>query len=218
MAVLGSDAFTRANETPVASPWTQVYTGGTRTFNLASNALAPTLLSQDGVYKYTGPTWPNDQYSQCTCTVTGTGADTGPGVTVRCGSPSASSTWYRLSINKAASNNLVLYKSVAGALTRIAQRTITFTDGHTLRLEVSGTTLSIFYDGVLQGATVTDSGIASGEAGLGYSSTSTAATVDDWEGGDLTAAGRTTKNVHSFGLGMQHGMGLGMPAGGRYVG
>jgi hypothetical protein len=31
------------------------------------------------------------------------------------------------------------------------------------------------------------------------------------------AAGRTTLNIHSFGLGMQHGMGFGMPAGGRYL-
>ncbi len=30
--------------------------------------------------------------------------------------------------------------------------------------------------------------------------------------------GRTTKNIHSFGLGIQHGIGFGMPAGGRYIG
>ena len=29
--------------------------------------------------------------------------------------------------------------------------------------------------------------------------------------------GRTTKNIRSFGLGMQHGMGFGVPAGGRYL-
>jgi hypothetical protein len=40
--------------------------------------------------------------------------------------------------------------------------------------------------------------------------------VDFWNVSDWTGV-RITKNVHSFGLGMQHGMGLRLPAGGRYL-
>ena len=51
---------------------------------------------------------------------------------------------------------------------------------------MTGTKLQIFLNGTQVGADVTDNSIASGSAGIAYSSTATSAAIDDWEGGPVT--------------------------------
>ena len=65
------------------------------------------------------------------------------------------------------------------------------------RALAQGTTLKVSIAGVQQGANITDSAIASGRAGVAYSSTAVTPSLDDWEAGDLTS-GVVTPQAHTF--------------------
>lgn len=189
MAIIASDDFNRANTTgpDLGTNWTNVSSGGFagNGFQIVSNHAEPTTLSSDKLEMYTGAVFPADQYAQAKLTVTGTSGSSGPGVAVRCGSDG---TCYRATLSKAASDNLDVARFIAGAFTLVAHRTTTWVDGDTLRLEVQGTTLRVYQNGSQVGADMTDSGIASGAAGIAYTETATVAQVDDWEAGSLAAA------------------------------
>lgn len=180
-----ADDFNRANANPIGAPWVTVT--GVSAMQITSNAGAPSTLASDCAARYDGGvSWNADQYSQAAITVTGTTANTGPFVSVRVSS--TANTQYFLAANKGGSNNVTLGKFVAGAFTQIWQRTKAITDGDVIRLEVIGTTLRAYINGVQLGADSTDASIATGAAGMGYSSTTTAATLDNWEGGSLPIA------------------------------
>jgi hypothetical protein len=87
----------------------------------------------------------------------------------------------------AGTSNIELAKVVAGAYTQIWLRTATVAAGDTVRLEAQGTTLRAYVNGVQVGADATDSAIATGNAGVVYSSSITTKTGDDWEGGTWSA-------------------------------
>lgn len=182
MRALAQDSFTRANETPLAAPWTDG--GQPVTFNLIANALTSSDLNNDCAAFNTRAAWPANQYSQCQGTVTGTaggGSGVGPGVRMATGRNS-----YAITIDHAATNNVVLAKFVGGTVTVLWTRTQAFTNGDILSLEVVGTTLIGRVNGTAIGAAVTDAALATGSPGVYYSSVETAASVDNWEGGELT--------------------------------
>ena len=184
MAVLATDTFTRADNLDLGTDW-DVPTGGSA-FQLLNNAAAPRNPDTDAVESNNSATWPNDQYAQCAATVSGTTSTAGPGPAVRIATGAL--TLYRCVVSHAASNNVELAKIVSGTYTQLALRTQAWTDGDVLRLEVAGTTLKVFRNGTQMGANVTDSSIASGRAGIGFSSVTTSASLDNWEGGDFTTA------------------------------
>jgi len=186
VAVLATDSFTRANNADLGTAW-DVPTGGAA-FKVASNAATPTFLESDAMESNNSATWPNDQYAQCAVTVVGTVSTTGLGPAVRMATGAL--TFYRCVASHAATNNVELAKFVSGSYTQLALRTQAWTDGDVLRVEVSGTTLKMFRNGTQLGANVTDSSIASGRAGIGYSGAVTSGSLDDWEGGDFTTAAK----------------------------
>ena len=194
MSVIATDDFNRANETPMAGNWTQIEA---HEWNLTSNVATPAFVSLDTASYWNATTFPNDQYSQAKITVTGTGGGgAGLGLGVRMSGTVGNATYYRLVIDHASSNNIELSRIVGGAFTQLWLRTQAFTNGDTLRLEVSGSTLTAKLNGTAIGTTYTDaSPIASGRAGIAFSSSETAATLDDWEGGDLAAV---TPTGHNF--------------------
>lgn len=190
MIQFATDTFTRANESPLASPWTGPSSAN---FNLGSNAVTPISLTQDERALYVLPNglnWPADQYSQAAISVTGgtAGGGQGPGVAVRM-APSTVDELYRLTVNKGATNNVKLERRrVVGGGVDLAFRTTTWVDGDILKLSVEGqgpAVLKIYQNGSQLGADVVDASamILSGNPGLTYSSTVTAATIDTWEGG-----------------------------------
>lgn len=185
MSVLASDSFTGSDANPIGGNWTTVTSEGA--LKRVSNTCAPASLSSDSGARNTAATWPNDQYSQCKVTVSGTDAQSGIGPACRIAS--AAETLYRVVINSAGSNNVTLAKIVATAYTQIWTRTASFTNGDLVRLEAQGTTLRVFIAGTQVGTDTTDSSISSGAAGIGYSSASSSASVDDWEGGDFSGGG-----------------------------
>lgn len=84
-----------------------------------------------------------------------------------------------------------VFKNVAGSWTQLGSAFGSVSATDKVKLEVSSTTLEYFKDtggGWSSQGTRSDSAISSGSAGVsGYNNT--AALLDDWEGGDLGAAG-----------------------------
>lgn len=189
MAALASDNFNRADTVgPDLGPnWTNVAVGGfaANGFQIVSNHAEPTTLGSDKLEFYSGAAWPSDHYSQAKVSVTGTTVDTGPGVTVR---SVADATCYRVVVCQAASNNVKLARIITGSLTTLDTFTSTWADGDVLKLEIQGTRLRVFQNGVQLDVDVFDTAIAVGAAGISYSSTSTSASLDDWEGGVFSSA------------------------------
>lgn len=190
MGVLATDNFNRADVNPIGGNWTTVTSEGA--FKIVSNAVQPASLSADSTAYYNAVTWPNDQYAQVKVTVNETTAGNGLGPCVR--ASASANTFYRVVADHAGSGNIELSKFIAGSYTQIWGRTATFVNGDTLRLEVQGTTLRVYINGVQVGADATDSSIASGNAGLAYSSNTVSVSGDDWEGGDFAAAAAASRS------------------------
>lgn|SRR5574341_128517 len=192
MGVLATDNFNRADNTDLGAAWDPqpgfANPQADRVFNISANTAVPANVAKDSGENYNAVSWPNDQYSQAKATMSGTGAEAGVGVSVRCSTTAL--TCYRVVINKAATNNVSIAKFVAGVYTLLAQRTTTWVDGDIIYLEAQGSTLKVKQNGTQLGADIVDSAIASGRAGIGFSSTMTSASLDDWEGGDFAVAAR----------------------------
>jgi hypothetical protein len=192
-----TDNFNRADQNPLAGNWTT--SNGAIALKILSNQL--TFASDfDASANYSATTFSNDQYSQVKLSnASGSGA-TGFGVTVR--QSTSANTRYRVTADSAASNNIQLGKEVNNVYSNLTgwPRTATVANGDTLRLEVQGTTLRVYINGVQVGADTTDSSIASGYPGIIYSSSAPSATADDWAGGDyigtITATGSGAINVN----------------------
>jgi hypothetical protein len=194
VAILFSDPFTYANDllATVNANWPD-HTGTVSPFRVLSNVV--TLFSgaagNDHISSYSGITWPADIYAQVNVTITGTtdnGAGIGPAVRMVAGVE----TFYSMVCDHAASNNIRLSRSLAGVHSTLGNRTQAFTDGAAARLQALGTVLTMSIDGVPLGADISDAGIASGRAGIRYSSSETSASLDDFEGGDAVVAGGVT--------------------------
>ena len=197
MSILASDNFTRANASDLGTNWDEC-TGETESggFNIDANLALPALLNSDSSETNNSVSWPNDQYSQVTFSITtaeGAGAGSGPTCRAATG---ATKTYYRLVGN---ASGYEFGRKVAGAYTALSSGTgTTFTSGDTLYLEVK--TNGANADWICKkNGTSFDSGtdtspIASGRAGIGFSSISTTASLSAWEGGDF-AAGVATEYV-----------------------
>jgi hypothetical protein len=173
-----TDSFTRANETPMASPWT-LPAGG-----LGEVADACEIYS-------VGVTFGADQSSKGKLTCVGTGGSAqGIGLAVR--RSAAVQTMYRFVIDHAATSNAVIVRFVTGTATTLVTWTQAFTDGDTFELKVTGpqtaSKLEVFRNGVSVQTFTDSSTVASGFPGLGSSSAFTSGSVDDWVGTDQFTA------------------------------
>lgn len=184
MTAIVADDFNRANNEDIGAVWFSRNVADDVKFQLTSNAIDPDDLSRDCREMYDAIAWPNDQYFQAKLTATGTvGGGQGIGFSLR-GSNSAK-TYYRLATDHAASDNVEVSKFVAGAYTPLGTRTQAWSNGDTFKLEVENTTLRAYYNGTQMGADFSDAAISSGFPGPCYSSTITAASMDDMEAGGV---------------------------------
>ena len=200
MAVLATDNFNRADNADLGANWSP---GSFGTCAIFSNIARPSAVSAERREFWNAITWPNDQYSHVTILAVEQGGATGPGPAVRLAS--AALTGYVVYCDV----SIHLYKLVAGAYTGLGVNNVPSPSPNDLiRVEAQGTTIRVFQNGV-QAISVTDTSIASGNAGLGgYVSPITDGHMDDWEGGDFVAAGRTTRNTLAAPLGRHLGRGL----------
>jgi hypothetical protein len=185
-AVLATDNFNRANGA-IGANWTQAFMSN---MNVIANAAGPANIAFNAAWFYSATTFPNDHYAQAKMFVTGGTGAQGVGLLVRASVDNA----YYLLLTHEASNNVWLYKRVAGVTTNLTFRTQAWTEGDTARLEVQGTAITIKINGVAVGAAVTDTALTTGSPGLMYiGGAVTAASMDDFEGGDFTVAGVSRK-------------------------
>lgn len=184
---LFSDDFNRADETPLGGNWTG-QTGMGESWKLSVNKVTPITDGDCGAYR-NNVTWTADQYMEAKCTPATTGTGTGPGVYLRM--DTAAKTGYLITIDTAGSITLARFN--AGTYTSLTTRSVTYTAGGLLRGEVTGTgatvSIKMFYQGTQAGATHSDSDAnritATGKAGIGFSSSNAASTLDDAAGGSI---------------------------------
>ena len=178
-----TDTFTRANETPVAAPWTQL-TGSTNTINLVSNALQAAATG-DKFYYYSGAVTGADQYSQFLQSSAPDTSDWGPAC--RIGENGFSGYWASLYALGPSFNGFD-----AGTFFSPASVTVTATDGHTYRLEAEGTTLRFLDNGShVTGSPTTDATLTGAGDGVGIFLYQINGAIDDFDGGDISAAAAT---------------------------
>lgn len=180
MTLPATDTFTVSSDqalTTYSASWT--YNNGAFTVLAASDDVKSITSLTETAAHWNADSFNNDQYSQGTKRGTTSNCI---GVAVRCHASSA--IWYGYYTD---GGTQWLYKNNGATWTQLSTSTTDVADGDTLRLEVSGTTLTARLNGSTTNAPAsqTDSAIASGYAGLcGYDNSTPR--IDDWEGGNLS--------------------------------
>lgn len=193
---LGSDTFTKANGTlgPTTAgngTWGFPQFGNSQ-FTVTSNAAGPASLSLDGGSLYTAGTFPANQWAQVTISaLTGGAAGTDKGIGVMLRYSLAANTGYRIIVNNAVGVNTFVERMSAGSVAATpctATANPAWAANDVLYAEVQGTTFKVFRGGPggtqITGA-CTDATIATGVAGVNYSSTMTTAAVKNFSAGDF---------------------------------
>jgi hypothetical protein len=184
VALPATDSFTGTNGTALqtySSNW-GINAGG---FVINTNAFAPASGGNECGARWTADSFNNDQYAQCVLTAKEGTTNFAAGIGVR-HAAAGTATYY--GYYQDGGGNGFCFKNVAGTWTLLGAAFSSAATSTTLRLEANGTTLTVKHNGASQG-TRTDSSITSGAAGVTGYSNSTSMRADDWEGGNLAAAG-----------------------------
>jgi len=160
--------------------------------DIVSNAAKSITTGSECIARADSDLATSNVYSQASVNYSGTSNPTDAGIIVRKDS-SATLTFYLAASNyRGASNQLGLWKSIAGTYTNLSSASFTFTPPHTVRCEASGSSLTLLMDGAVKIGPVTNTAIAAGtRCGLrGYIATAGSyVTWDSFEAGDLAVAG-----------------------------
>jgi hypothetical protein len=190
LSILATDNFNRAAGALGAS-WTDVRVG--LAIGGASEANRADSTTASGAASYNNTvTWPNDQYAQVVIRTSVANADEGAGPAVRM---VAGSTLY---FAQGGLTDTRLYKGVANSFSQLGSTAGAVASGDILYIEAVGNQITMKKNGSTIIGPITDSSIASGNAGMWTSSASTLS-VDDWEGGDFAGGGGGDLNVSSIG-------------------
>ena len=186
---VATDNFNRADG-GLGANWTTAYNGG---FLILGNEARSNGSNNDACSLYSGTTFNDAQYSKVTIAQAPTSHYYALGVATR-GNQSAG-VWRNYAyIGLRDNNERYLARLSGGSPTALQHYTGSGINvGDILQLDSDGSLHSPFQNGsadTLLG-TATDSTYASGVPGLSCYNGSTAATVDDWEGGNITAGGTT---------------------------
>jgi len=187
---LSIDGFNRADSDPINGDWATI-TSLTR-YVITSNKATPGSVGADCGSRSTAKVWNDDQSSSGILTCTGTtGTGSGVGLVVR--ASAAARTYYNFVIDHASpGNNFHFDRFIAGSPTTLLAGVQAFTDGDRFTFRVSGppgaALLELLRNGTLVQSFTDSSSLASGSPGIYFSSSETAATIDDWEGGELISA------------------------------
>lgn len=175
------ETFTDSDGTALAthnSTWSILHGG----FSINTNGVYSSL-SQDGLAQWTAGNFNNNQYSQITLTALSSGNYIGTAVRTQDGVFSGyfvytdSNTAYQIQ------------KYVNGVQTILVNNAGTpFQAGDVLRLEISGTTLTLKRNGSVV-TTTTDATFSSGRPGVAGNGTATTTRGDDWSAGDVATSG-----------------------------
>ena len=180
MALPATDLFDRTDAANLGTGWTAP--SGYNVLKIVSNTAAGFADTECGEY-WNGDTWPADQYSEVVLGSVEDETDKGCGPAVRMGANVA----YFAQPNAVETK---LYKRTGvSTYTQISTNGAACTAGDTLRLEVSGTTLTVKKNGATIIGPLTDTALATGNAGLWCFTAGTLASVTQWTGGAYSAGG-----------------------------
>jgi hypothetical protein len=181
-----TDDFNRADGTGLGANWTYLTAGGD--FKILSNQAEPTGFGAVAQCVYTGTAFGADQYAQAKMAVN-------PyqwGVMARTKDQSAGGTagqGYQVRGGDSISLDIKILVTIAGGSATVLQSTAVTADvGDTLRIEVQGSTVRAYKNGVQVGSDQSDATYASGGGpGIegGYAGFDG---FDDFAGGDLGGA------------------------------
>jgi hypothetical protein len=177
-----SDNFTRANETPIASPWVEL-SGSTGNVNLASNAITHTADGDFFLYYSHGSGWNADQSSQWQY-VSEISADQDWGPAVRVGSNGFSGYFY----DQYDLGRLIL-KFVAGSASTVETASGAGGTGVPYKIDATGSTIR-YYDNGTENANspVTDTSLTTAGNGAGVFFYGNGGSIDAFLGtGEVTA-------------------------------
>jgi hypothetical protein len=182
MSLPATDNFDRDDVNPIGGNWTTI--PSEYNHQIVSNVVKGASGGGNECGSYWNADTPNnDQYAQIR--VTFNSGDYGAGPAVRIST--SVNTFYVLWVNDR--YTVILWKRLNGNWTNLGTYSVPFINsGDLLRLEVSGTTLTPIIAGTTY-ATKTDSDIASGMVGMMCNYNNGYTSLDDWEGGNLGAAG-----------------------------
>lgn len=192
MALPASDTF--AGTGALSASWTNAVNSLTRVGGIAE-------VGTDGVDCYAfwnADTFNADQKSSVVLGGTETAGSNWFGATVRASGTGASHQCYVVYTDgSTGAGHFELAKYVGGVYTVLANYGTTLAIGDTLELRVAGTSLSVWKNGVQVGTSSTDSGIASGAAGMYAFHTATSAAMgnDSWTGDNNSNAVTGTATV-----------------------
>jgi hypothetical protein len=198
MTILATDDFNRADG-GLGANWTTT-TSEDAPLISTNEARNSTGVLTGGGARYTGAltgggAWPNDQYAEVIIgSVVSTTTDEGVGGACRIAS--GAKTHYLVQGN---THETRIYKVVAGAFTQLGSDGPAVATGDKLRLICSGTSISATKNGTTIIGPVTDSDIASGDAGIWCTPNGGPGTANSFEGGDLaTSAAGKINDFSSF--------------------
>src|SRR5574343_1134479 len=178
-----SDDFNRANETPLASPWTQL-SGSGSTIKLASNAVTHASDGDTFYYYANGGGWNADQTSEWAYASKITSDDWGPAV--RVGASGFSGYWYGLY-----AGGPQISKYIAGSYSIVELFSHTASVGVRYKRSATGSTLRYYDDGTeLASSPATDTSLTTAGNGPGVFMYDTGGSLDDFLAtGEITGGG-----------------------------
>lgn len=176
MALPFSDNFNRADG-GLGANWT---TAGSA-MNISSNRAVGTTANSGGYYN--GDTPNADCYVQAQFAILPSGGTEYLTIYLRFNTTSFNGYGARY-IN---GTGMQIVKITGGAVSQLALMGAAPTAGQVVRLEASGTTLTMYYDGVSAGSTTDSTYSAAGRTAIAASNSGSGGSLDDFETGNLTA-------------------------------
>ena len=179
---LAGDDFNRANENPIAGNWTSGpgFASDVQLLNNAVRVVWDPTFNNNAVAFWSARTWPANQWSEVTIPTVPTTDDVGPAVRIA----ASEATYYVAPVYP--DGRLAIYRSINHSFVQLhTTGPGVAVAGDRVRLEVEGTVLRVFKNGVLMGEVV-DGAIVAGAPGLVLDDVT--ATLDDWAGGTIDSA------------------------------
>jgi hypothetical protein len=178
-----TDAFTRANENPIAGSWSYINNSPTWPI-LSGNQVTNSDPSWGGWMYRNSESYSDDQYSQCTLTSNpATAACGGPAVRVRMRADT-SANGYFLSIESATTALVwVAFDVFEGGEQVGSNISGTFASGDVFKLVIQGNILQVYQNGK-RIATITDTNNRLPSGGSPGITIDNSTTFDNWVGGD----------------------------------
>lgn len=183
MALPATDSFVGASGTLPDPPWHQQSATVTRDGSGNATATGSDITAVDDANTYS-----NDQYSQFQIVTVSAGAY----CEIIARGSLVARTFYAFYANTGSDCGIIKY--IAGASTFLKAVVTTLTAGDVMKIQVVGTTISVFKNGSLI-TTQTDASIASGAAGIGFESSGKAT---NWQADNVGASAAPIGKLRAF--------------------